>query len=238
MRFQDEVVLITGAGRGLGRALALAFGREGAHLVINDLTPINLDETERQLNAVGVDVFTITCDISKKMHVQGMIEAICDRYDSLDVLINNAAVEPSSALMVMDEWDWDRTLAVNLKGPFLTMQSVARVMQEQGGGRIVNLGASRLRGKDLAQQPAYAASKEGLLTLTRAAALEFAPYNIRVNAVCPGRIRYAQDEPEPDQGPMVPWVSPAAVADAVLYLCSSEAQFLTGEVIRVDAGAS
>jgi 3-oxoacyl-[acyl-carrier protein] reductase len=237
MRFQDEVILITGAGRRLGRTLALAFGREGARLAINDLTPVNLDETERQLNAMGVEVFAITCDISKKMQVQGMIEAIRDRYDLLNILINNAAVEPSCDLMVMDEWDWDRTLAVNLKGPFLTMQSAARVMQAQGGGRMVNIGASRLRGEDLAQRPAYAASKEGLLALTRAAALEFAPYNIRVNAVCPGRMRYDQDEQEPDQRPGAPWVTPDAVADAVLYLCSSEAQFLTGEVIHVDAGA-
>jgi NAD(P)-dependent dehydrogenase (short-subunit alcohol dehydrogenase family) len=237
MRFQDEVVLVTGAGRRLGRTLALAFGREGAHLAINDLTPVSLDETEGQLNAMGVEVFAITCDVSKKMQVQGMMEAIRDRYGSLDILINNAAVEPSSALMVMDEWDWDRTLAVNLKGPFLTMQSAARIMQEQGGGRMVNLGSSRLRGEALAKRPAYATSKEGLLALTRAAALEFASYRIRVNAVCPGRIRYDQDKPEPDQRPDEPWVTPNAVADAVLYLCSPEAQFLTGEVIYVDAGA-
>ncbi|TFH32976.1 MAG: SDR family oxidoreductase [Anaerolineales bacterium] len=241
MRFQDKVVFITGAGRGLGRAIALAFGREGARLGINDLTPVNLDETERQLQDMKVEVLAMTGDIAKKMQVQSLIEAVLDRFGRLDILINNAAVEPVSAMMLMDEWDWDRTLAVNLKGPFLTMQSAARVMTEQAGGSIVNLGAHRLRGAYLAERSAYAASKEGLLALTRAAALEFAPNNIRVNAVCPGEVRHepmngSTDAHRATGGPSR-WVTPEAVAEAVLYLCSEDAKFVTGEVLTVDAGA-
>lgn len=235
MRFQDKVILITGAGRGLGRAIAIAFGQEGARLAINDLTPVNLDETERHLKDLGVDVLTITCDISKKMQVQNMIEAVRDSFGRLDILINNAAVQPMTPLMAMDEWDWDRTIAVNLKGPFLTMQSAARVMSEQAGGSIVNLGAGRLPGAYLAQRPAYTASKEGLLALSRTAAIEFATHNIRVNVVCPGQVRLASEEEvteKPGRG-----VTPAAVADAVLYLCSDDAKFVTGEVLTIDAGA-
>ena len=234
MRFQDKVVLITGAGRGLGRAIATAFGQQGARLAINDLTPVNLDETESQCKSLGVEVLAITCDIAKKMQVQSMIEAVRDQFGRLDILINNAGVQPVADLMTMDEWDWDRTFAVNLKGPFLTMQSAARVMSEQAGGSMVNLGAGRLRGTYLSQRSAYTASKEGLLALSRAAAIEFAGHNIRVNVVCPGLVRQESNEganATPDHG-----VTPEAVADAVLYLCSNEAKFITGEVIHVDAG--
>lgn len=234
MQFQNKVVLITGAGRGLGRAISIAFGQEGARLAINDLTPVNLDETERLLKDSGAEVFAINCDVAKKMQVQSMIERVLDQFGRLDVLINNAAVQPVAAMMTMDEWDWDRTIAVNLKGPFLTMQSAARVMSEQAGGSIVNLGAGRLPGAYLAQLAAFATSKEGLLALSRAAAIEFAEHNIRVNVVCPGHVRQASRE-----GVAVTRdysIRSMAVADAVLYLCSDRAKFITGEVIHVDAG--
>jgi len=234
MHFQDKVVLITGAGRGLGRAIATAFSQQGARLAINDLTPVNLDETESQCKSLGVEVLAITCDIAKKMQVQSMIEAVRDQFGRLDILINNAGVQPVADLLTMDEWDWDRTFAVNLKGPFLMMQSAARVMSEQAGGSMVNLGAGRLRGTYLSQRSAYTASKEGLLVLSRAAAIEFAEHNIRVNVVCPGQIRQESNEglnATPDHG-----VTPEAVANAVLYLCSDEAKFITGEVVHVDAG--
>jgi 3-oxoacyl-[acyl-carrier protein] reductase len=231
MRFKGKVVLVTGAGRGLGRGISLAFGQEGARLAINDLTPINLDETEELLLAMGADCLSVTCDISKKAQVQELLESVFDHYGRLDILVNNASVEPSSPLMTMDEWDWDRTVAVNLKGPFLTMQSTARIMKDQGGGKIVNIGAGNLRGDNLASRPAYAASKEGLLALTRAAAIEMAPHNIRVNMVAPDRIRpinRGSGTATADDS-----LRCAAVAEAVLYLCSNEAKFITGEVISM-----
>jgi NAD(P)-dependent dehydrogenase (short-subunit alcohol dehydrogenase family) len=231
MRFKDKVVLITGAGRGLGRRISLAFGQEGARLAINDLTPINLDETEELLLANGADCLSVMCDISKKAQVQGMIESVIDHYGNLDILVNNAGVEPSSPLMTMDEWDWDRTMAVNLKGPFLTMQSTARIMKDQGGGKIVNIGAGNFRGDNLACRSAYAASKEGLSALTRAAAIEMAPHNIRVNMVALGRIRPVNPGSETASVDDSLWY--AAVAEAVLYLCSNEAKFVTGEVISM-----
>ena len=142
--FTDQVVLITGAGRGLGRALALAFAREGARVAANDLTPINLDETLAQIQAGGGQGRGYIFDIAKKMPVQALIEAVRQDWERIDILVNNAAVMPRAGILEMDEWDWRRTLDVNLNGAFFTTQSVGRVMRAQGGG---DQGGSRHGGR-------------------------------------------------------------------------------------------
>ncbi len=228
MRFKDKVVLVTGAGRGIGRSIALAFGREGAKLAINDLTPVNLDDTETRLLEGGAECLAFTCDVSRKTQFQSMLEGLLDHFGRLDILVNNAGVEPVASILTMDEWDWDRALAVNLKAPFLTMQSAGRIMRDQGGGVILNLGGGELRGEALGQRGAYAASKYGLLALTRAAAIEFALYGIRVNMLSPYSHRGERGVDSPGDSS---WQE--AVADAALYLCSDDAKFVTGEVISI-----
>ena len=231
MQFNGTSVVITGAGRGLGRALAVGFASEGAQVALVDLTPVNLDETERQLLDMGADCLAVTADVSKKRQVQGALAQVVERFDALDVLINNAGVWPTGPILTMDEWDWDRTIAVNLRAPFLMIQSAARLMHDQGGGNIINIGAGELRGEHLANSAAYAASKTGLVQLTRAAAIELAPSRIRVNLVAPqtssgspaGELSQEQTQ----------WQ--AAVVDAVLYLASPRAKFVTGEVIAVQS---
>jgi NAD(P)-dependent dehydrogenase (short-subunit alcohol dehydrogenase family) len=217
--FSDKVVLVTGAGKSLGRAISAAFAAQGARLAVNDVTPVNLDETVRRIRADGGQVKDYVFDVAKKMPVQAMISQVLDDSGRIDVLVNNAGVQPHMPLLDMDEWDWQRTLDVNLSGPFFAIQTVGRVMRQQGGGVIVNIAAEADCARTLKYCSAYAASKAGLVGLTRAAALELAAYHIRLNAVCPQ---------EAEAGA----VAPDAVR-LVLFLCSAAASDLTGKVINV-----
>jgi 3-oxoacyl-[acyl-carrier protein] reductase len=244
--FTDRVVLVTGAGRGIGRAIALAFAAEGAVVAANDITPINLDETLAQLRAAGGRGRDYVFDIAQKMPVQGLIEAVRQDWGRLDILINNAGVEPHASLLKMDEWDWRRTVDVNLTGPFFLIQSGGRVMREQGGGVIVNIASIAGRAHGLKDRAAYVASKMGLIGLTREAAREFAAYNIRVNAICPGVIETEMTAAlRQDEAMMARWLAdipqgrlgqPEDVAALALFLCSSAASYLTGQAINLDGG--
>lgn len=183
---RGKAALVTGAGRGLGRALALGLAAEGAFVALNDLTPVNLDETEALIRAAGGQARSYLGDAAQKMVVQGIIVQVLDDFGRLDIAINNAAVQPRAGLLELDEWDWRRALEVNLSAPFFVTQAASRVMREQGGGVILNIGDALLDFPGGLAGAAYQAGKAGLLGLTRAAARELAPYGIRVNALCPG----------------------------------------------------
>ncbi|MEW6092968.1 MAG: SDR family NAD(P)-dependent oxidoreductase [Chloroflexota bacterium] len=184
-KFTDKVVLITGAGKGTGRAAAEAFAAQGAVVAAADVTPINLDETVARITASGGRVKAYIADIAKKLPVQGLLNQVLDDFGRIDILVNCAEVEPQKTVLEMDEWDWVRTLDVNLTGAFLLTQSTGRIMKEQGGGVIVHIG-SRSKGDALSlskgqeKRAAYFASKAGLEALVESAAQEFAAFGVKV----------------------------------------------------------
>lgn len=244
--FRNQVVLVTGAGRGIGKAIAEAFALYGARVAANDITPVNLDETVRRITENGGQCRDYVYDIAKKMPVQAMLEQVRDDYEKIDILINNAGVEPHASILEMDEWDWRRTLDVNLSGAFFTLQSAARLMREQGGGVIVNIASIAGRAHGLKNRAAYVASKMGLIGLTREAARELAAYNIRVNAVCPGVIETEMTAVlRQDDAMLAKWLEDIPlgrlggvqdVVGLVMFLCSDQASYLTGQAINVDGG--
>ena len=180
--FKGKVVLITGAGKGAGQMLAEAFAEHSAIVAANDISPINVEVVVEKINTGGGKAKAYIADVAKKVGVQALIKDIEDDFGDIDILVNHAAVEPRSPLLDMDEWDWHRTLDVNLTGAFLMIQSVGRVMRDQGGGVIINL--VTVAGRDESpMRAAFHASMAGLEALSQQAAREFEPHGIRVRSV-------------------------------------------------------
>jgi 3-oxoacyl-[acyl-carrier protein] reductase len=180
-KLKEKVVLITGAGKGSGRILAQAFAEHGSLVAANDISPINVEEVVNQITAKGGRAKAYIEDVAKKVGAQHIINQVEDDFGRIDILINHATVEPRVPLLDMDEWDWHRTLDVNLTGAFLMTQSVGRVMRAQDSGVIINLitGSNQYENAEAA----FVASMNGLDGLTRQAAREFAPYGIKVYSV-------------------------------------------------------
>ena len=181
-RMTDKVALVTGAGRGTGRGVAEALASRGVSVAVNDVSPVNLDETVARITAAGGQVKDYVEDIAKKMPVQTLLNQVLDDFGRIDILVNCAEVEPQKTVLEMDDWDWQRTLDVNLTGAFLLTQSVGRIMKEKGGGVIIHVGE---RAKEPEQRAAYFTSKAGLAALSALAAYELSDDGIRVYYVRP-----------------------------------------------------
>ena len=218
--FKDKVVLITGAGRGAGRALAKAFAARGAMVAANDISPVNLEEGVAQIQAKGGRAKAYVEDVAKKMGVQSIVKQVEDDFGSIDILINHASVEPHVPLLDMDEWDWHRTLDVNLTGAFLMTQSVGRVMRTRSGGVIINL-VTGAGGDGREKRGAYAASIQGLIGLTFQFARELSPYGIHVHAVGKDISEFAHTDA----------VIPKSLVEAVFYLCVSD---MNGQIVNIE----
>ncbi len=236
-----KTALITGAGQGIGRGIAVRLARDGYNIAIADINLNNLAEAAQEISALGVSVLKIEADVSSAHDVQHMIQATVDEFDSLDVLVNNAGIYPFTPFMDITEEQWDKVIAVNLKSVFLCSQAAARIMPD--GSRIIMTSsvASMLGFSGLVH---YCASKGGINGLVRALALELAPRQITVNAVAPGSI-ITPGTSNIDEGsqkatmakiPLGRLGKPQDIAAAVAFLASEGAGYITGQVLVVDGG--
>jgi NAD(P)-dependent dehydrogenase (short-subunit alcohol dehydrogenase family) len=222
MNFKNKVVLITGAGRGYGRELAKAFAVQGARLALNDISPMNLNTLVKEIEATGAEAKAYVQDIAKKVPVQGLVMHIEDDFGQIDILINHSAVEPKKFVLDIDEWDWQRTIMVNLSAAFLMTQSVGRMMKENGGGVIVNLVPLAGRAEKV-DGTAYVSSMMGLIGFTQQAAVDLGAHHVRVHAVSTGIAEMQRTE----------MTFPSNFNEAVLYLCHEENSHLNGQIVNI-----
>ncbi len=243
-RFTAQVVMVTGAGHGIGRAVAERFAAEGASVIVNDLDPARAAqvavEIERSLLVEGCAI-SLAADVSSKPEVDAMFDAALDRFGTLDVLVNNAGnIYAARHFLEGDEAWWDRVLGVNLKGAFLCSQRAAQLMARKRSGAIINMssgGATRAHRGNVA----YDASKGGIEAMTRAMALDLAPYGVRVNAIVPGLIQTydLSEEDARERGAVVPMGrlgTPEDLAGPTVFLATEDARYITGACLVVDGG--
>ena len=248
-RLADKIFVITGGGSGIGQATALCFAAEGAKVVVADINPGAASETSRLIEKNGAAALAVTVDVTQAASVQKMLHKAVEIFGRIDVLVNNAGLGFAATVEETDEADWDRLMAVNLKGVFLGCKYVVPIMRRQGGGVIVNT-ASVLALVGVQDRAAYCASKGGVAALTRAVALDHVRDGIRVNCVAPGSVEtpywtdiFAKSNDVAalrknleQRHPMERLARPEEIAKAILFLASDESSFCTGSTLVVDGG--
>ena len=245
-----KVALVTGGASGIGRAAAGMFAMEGLRVAVADMDNEGGEETVRQIEQSGGKAFFIKVDVSDPVEAEGMIKTVIDAYGRLDKAFNNAGVEGTANVLTHDYTEdiWDQVVRINLKGVWLCMKYEIPEMLKQGAGAIVNTSSIAGLKANAINGAAYIASKHGVIGLTRTSALEYARRNIRVNAVCPGAIHtpmaerilgvdYRSDEQYFDRLPTGRMGTPTEIAEAVVWLCSDAASYVTGHSMAVDGGS-
>ena len=251
MRFEGKVALVTGAATGIGGATAVAFGAEGASVVLSDVNQPALDERAREIQAAGGQAIAVLADASNAADAQRSVSEAVAAFGGIDYLVASAGIQTYGTAVDTDEDTWDRTLAVNAKGVYLAAKYCIPEMVKRGGGAIVNVASVQ----GLFSQPnvaAYSASKGAVIAMTRTMAIDHAGDNIRANSICPGSIetpllRFAAEQmrPEDPDGAIKEWGGlhvlgrvgqPEEMAQVALFLCSDAASFITGAAIVADGG--
>jgi 3-oxoacyl-[acyl-carrier protein] reductase len=238
-----KCALVTGSGRGIGREIAFALARAGCDIGVSDIDEASARATAEEIRALGRKTIALKANVALAADVGAMFEAFLKEFGKVDILVNNAGITRDGLIMRMKEEDWDLVLNINLKSAYLCCKEAARPMMKASQGKIVNI-ASVVGMMGNAGQANYSASKAGLIGLTKTLAKEFASRNICVNAVAPGFIQTAMTDKLTDEQkqklaayiPLAKLGQPRDVANAVLFLCSPLADYVTGQVLPVDGG--
>jgi NAD(P)-dependent dehydrogenase (short-subunit alcohol dehydrogenase family) len=252
---ENRVAVVTGGGRGIGRAISLAFAREGAEVVVGARTVSEIEETVADIKSMGGKAIGIPVDLSQREAIRPFIDQVFSYFPTVDILVNNAGVGSSQnpkTVINFDDSFWDLSLFVNLSVPYLLMKAFLPKMIEQGWGRIINISSSGGK-KGFEYASAYCASKHGIIGLTRSAALELAQKGVTVNAICPGPIRTAMllkrlefeakekgislEEVEKSKNPMQRLIEPEEVAALAVYLASEDSKGMTGQAVNICGGS-
>jgi 3-oxoacyl-[acyl-carrier protein] reductase len=245
--FNDKVVIVTGAGRGMGHACALSFSNVGASVALIDT---NKDETQKMvdhLQAEGKKAMTLECDVSNSADVQRAVSSVLEKFDTVDILVNNAGVlRTTTPLEGIEAAEWDLIMDVNVKGVFLCSKAVLPVMRKKKYGKIINMASSAGRSTSELGGAHYTASKAAVLGFSRHMAREYGPYGINVNSICPGLVETPMIREEASQERLDHWLEqiplgrfadPSEVADLVLFLASDESKYITGATIDFNGGS-
>jgi 3-oxoacyl-[acyl-carrier protein] reductase len=245
MRLEKQVAIVTGAGQGIGRAIAITLAREGATVVVNDVIPERADKVAEEIKSLGGQALAVAADVSKAREVDKLVAKALAGYKKIDILVNNAGIGRMIRLLEMTEADWDNHMNTNIKSQFLCSKAVIERMIKQKRGKIINIAslAAHIGAPGLS---AYGASKGGVAQFTKALAVEFGKYNIMVNAVSPGFTltelvkQTGRDRPDflegMDRIPLRRPAEPEDIANVVLFLASAESDYITGQLIIVDGG--
>jgi len=245
MKLKDRVGIITGAARGIGKAIALTFVRDGVKVALVDVDQKQLEALKNEIEKRKGEVITISCDITKSSEVNGMVNQVQRAFGRIDILVNNAGIIRRGTIETITEEDWDRVIEVNLKGTFNCCKAVVNIMKKQSYGKIVNVSSIAGKMGDITSAPGYGPSKAGVDALTKTLARQLAPYGINVNAVSPHAIETEMSAQWSEKRrreiiasiPLGRLGKPEDVAEAVLFLASDEASFITGEILDVNGGA-
>lgn len=246
MRLEDKVAIVTGAGRGNGRAIALGYAKEGAHLVIADIDTKTAESTAQEIRDLGRRAVAVYVDVADRKSVEGMVGRAYGEFGKVDILVNNAGVIGRVPFLEVSEEEWDRVIDINLKGPFLCSQAVAKGMVEAGsGGVIINITTIMTERTTPTTVP-YCTSKGGVRSLTKGMAVALAPYNIRVATIAPCIIwtdmsdallsQPSVREAMVSKIPLGRIAKPEVLVGAAIFLASEEANYVTGSTIFVDGG--
>lgn len=242
MRLKDKVVVITGASRGIGKTAAIMMAKEGAKMVLCDISQ-QIHEVEKEINELGLEATSVICNVTSQVSCDAAVAHAVEHFGRLDVLVNNAGITADAQLLKMTEEQWDRVIDVNLKGTFNMGQSASRVMSTQGNGSIINT-ASVVGLYGNFGQSNYAATKWGVIGLTKTWCKELGRFNVRANAVAPGFIMTEMTGAMPekvldmmkDKCPLKRLGTPEDVGYLYIFLASDESKFISGSVLSVDGG--